>query len=301
MNKQVKNLTLNNLCLHHNLPLTVLRHKYQQRHDSWHRHEDFFELVIVYNGSAKNDFFTGNKYIYSGNVFVMPPGSEHRYSAIHDFQHYNVLFSKKLLTLVEDDLQLIPGFEMLCNFPLFSNCSKIMYLNKEALTTAITLAENTQCELSSLQAGCKTIAKADFLKLIVFLSRNCTVVKQSLDHSAFKISQLLQYMEVDYDKQYSLNSMALQANMSASSFRHHFSTVTGLSPINYLIKLRLRKAMPLLLTPMAINAVANEVGFSDFNYFSRQFSKIIGFSPSKFREKLKNKQLTLAQVMELLE
>lgn len=77
----------------YSLPLAVFRWDTYARNDSFHRHCDFYELVLVYRGSARNDNGTGRlETVTVGNVFLLPPGSIHRYQAIHEFAHFNILF-----------------------------------------------------------------------------------------------------------------------------------------------------------------------------------------------------------------
>jgi AraC-like DNA-binding protein len=50
-----------------------------------------------------------------------------------------------------------------------------------------------------------------------------------------------------------------------------------------LIKVRLEKAKKLLKQPLTIEQVAFNVGFTDALYFSRQFKKYYGLSPTRYR------------------
>jgi len=62
-----------------------------------------------------------------------------------------------------------------------------------------------------------------------------------------------------------------------------FKARTGLSPKQYLTKIRIDKAKELLAGPLTIDQIASSVGFNDALYFSRQFKKSTGMSPSEYR------------------
>lgn len=65
-----------------------------------------------------------------------------------------------------------------------------------------------------------------------------------------------------------------------------FKAETGESIIHYLIDFRLQIAKNLLLdNTIDLKIVAKQSGFSDYNFFSRTFSKFVGFSPSAYRKK----------------
>ena len=72
--------------------------------------------------------------------------------------------------------------------------------------------------------------------------------------------------------------------MSPSSlfrlFRHH----VGHSPVDYLIRLRIGRAAEMLRRETArISEVSEAAGFTDSNYFSRQFHRVMGVSPRDYR------------------
>jgi len=63
----------------------------------------------------------------------------------------------------------------------------------------------------------------------------------------------------------------------------------GVSPIKYSIQLRINFACDLLLTNMyTISQVAEQCGYNDMYFFSRQFKEYIGISPTKFIQKYKS-------------
>jgi transcriptional regulator GlxA family with amidase domain len=63
-----------------------------------------------------------------------------------------------------------------------------------------------------------------------------------------------------------------------------FKSKIGVSPINYLIQLRITKAQILLMnTNETIKKVALMVGFNNAGYFSTLFHKTVGVTPANFR------------------
>ena len=68
------------------------------------------------------------------------------------------------------------------------------------------------------------------------------------------------------------------------TFNRLFRDATATTPHNYLVKLRLSRAMRALReTEGSITDVAFACGFNDSNYFSYSFSKMTGMSPSEYR------------------
>ena len=76
-----------------------------------------------------------------------------------------------------------------------------------------------------------------------------------------------------------------ESGLQKSQFHLVFKQTTGLSPQQYIVRLKMRKAKVLLLeSNRTITEVAEELGFDSIHYFSRQFSSLFGVSPSVYRQ-----------------
>jgi len=75
--------------------------------------------------------------------------------------------------------------------------------------------------------------------------------------------------------------------MPKRSFLRVFKKAMGLSPIAYLIRVRVSRAAELLQNDeMSITDVAFELNYEDSSYFTRQFQEIMGMTPRDFRNNL---------------
>ncbi|MEH6607181.1 MAG: helix-turn-helix domain-containing protein, partial [Pseudomonadales bacterium] len=82
-----------------------------------------------------------------------------------------------------------------------------------------------------------------------------------------------------------LDMLAAQAKLSKYHFSRKFKQLTGHSPIQHFLHLKMQHACQLLdNTQLSIKQVAGEVGYDDAYYFSRLFKQIIGLAPSKYRQ-----------------
>jgi AraC-like DNA-binding protein len=91
-------------------------------------------------------------------------------------------------------------------------------------------------------------------------------------------------MAADPGSEISLEVLAQSFHLSTSRLRHLFKDVTGKSPLQYLKAQRMRKAKELLETTF-LNAqeIMLRVGIKDKSHFVRDFKKIYGLSPLKYR------------------
>jgi AraC-like DNA-binding protein len=86
------------------------------------------------------------------------------------------------------------------------------------------------------------------------------------------------------DEKWSLTTLARTVGSSAFHFARLFRRIAGVSPHQYLLDARLRRASALLVdTDRPVTDVALDVGFDDLSNFVRTFHKRIGRSPGTFR------------------
>ena len=84
----------------------------------------------------------------------------------------------------------------------------------------------------------------------------------------------------------SLNTVASQVNISPSYFSAIFSAQTGQTFVEYLTAVRLEKAKELLMCSSLRTAeIGYEVGYKDSHYFSYIFKKVVGCSPTEYKNR----------------
>lgn len=108
-----------------------------------------------------------------------------------------------------------------------------------------------------------------------------------------KVSQIIeQNITKDPLHHWSVSEMAQLAQLGITAFSERMKMETGLSPINFLIKIRINIAMNLMAHfNYKIGDIAYETGFYSPQHFSLTFKKMTGFSPHKYRKTYYEKQL----------
>jgi AraC-like DNA-binding protein len=83
---------------------------------------------------------------------------------------------------------------------------------------------------------------------------------------------------VDYEQ------LAREAGMSPRTYRRRFTAATGASPRDYAIACRIGHAKQMLGgTELPIKTIAEQLGYRDVFFFSRQFTRFTGISPAAYR------------------
>ena len=93
-----------------------------------------------------------------------------------------------------------------------------------------------------------------------------------------------QWLEVHASEEVTLDDAAAEAGLGPFHFLRLFASVHGMTPHQYLLSVRLRRAAKLLATTnQPITDIAYDVGFNDLSNFVRTFRAAAGVSPRAFR------------------
>ncbi len=96
------------------------------------------------------------------------------------------------------------------------------------------------------------------------------------------------WIDANCDAQLDLDTIARAAGLSAFHFLRLFRAALGVTPHQYLLRARLRRAARLLSeSGRTVTDVAQDAGFSDLSNFVRTFHRAAGVSPGAFRRAAK--------------
>ena len=113
-----------------------------------------------------------------------------------------------------------------------------------------------------------------------------TLESPSLPEPSPAVAEALCYMKEHFAGHFSMDELAARLGLSAAYFTRLFTRETGETPLASLTRIRLSRAVFLLLnTSLSIESIAVSCGFSCGNYFSKVFRKISGVSPSEYRSR----------------
>ena len=272
-------LRLNQFCDSSHLPLVVLLADYPEP-NLWHRHCDFTELAVVLEGTAVSCVPDHEVTLQAGDLLLLGTGTQHHLTQLRSLRNYNVLFDSRLL----DSLTGIGHFRWLRVGE--GEYSSLMHLSDNDLSGAVILLEKMRHEQLARSLGWELAMFGAFSQLFAHISRYARLDTDvyGTSTSGFQLGRVLRYMEENAVKPLTLEDLSRYAQMSESNFRHQFKAATGLAPIDYLIRLRCRRAMlDMFSSDHSISEIALESGFTDSNYFARKFRQVTGCSPREFR------------------
>ncbi|MET3938001.1 AraC family L-rhamnose operon regulatory protein RhaS [Paenibacillus sp. PvP094] len=255
-----------------------------------HQHVDFSELVIVLNGNATHVVHTEEYFIKKGNAFVINGSTPHAYRDPHDFKICNIMFRPEMLASIGPDLKKSNGFQALFVLePYYRNIHS--YPGKLALPIpSLEYVESLIAimieEYHGQLQGYQTMLLSRFTELVVYLSRHYDTQEKGMEgNHLMHLANAISYMEDHYLEPLTLEEIAGKSNISVRHLNRIFRSYYQMTPIAYMLTLRLERACSLLKhSSLTITQISYECGFNDSNYFTRQFRKAYGVSPKVYRQ-----------------
>jgi AraC-like DNA-binding protein len=266
-----------------------------------HGHE-FSELVLVIRGRAVHVFQATPDTeptiapLECGDVFVMHPPSEHGYRNTECLGIKNVLFDPAGLELPDSLSDTLVAYPRLFD-PNYqprerpSLATRLVHLDEHGLKKAQRIIRRIGREQEHRTPGWRLAATAAFTELVVLVCREAPehLTRESSSGRHGWLTTVTNYLEEKFVEHVRLADLAELVNMSPSSLSHSFKKRLGCSPIEYVLSLRVQRAAEMLRdTSMSVTRIGHEVGFSDSNYFSRQFKARIAMSPSAYRQRYRD-------------
>lgn len=268
-------------------PITVERREPQEPFPR-HKHE-FSEVVLITGGKGLHVVGDESWPLAAGDVFVIGGPRAHAYRNLRKLRLINILFQPEKLRLPLVDLTLLPGYHALFSLePAWRRrhrFSNRLRLSPREMTTLLAWIDQMDDELQRRAPGFGFMATALFMQIVGFLSRRYEQVRDADARHLLKIARAISHLEARADAVVNLDELAAVAHMSKRSLVRAFHDATGVSPIAYLIQLRINRAAALLRASTdSITDIALRVGFADSNYFTRQFRKQTGMAPRRYRQ-----------------
>ncbi|WP_214625847.1 AraC family transcriptional regulator [Paenibacillus agaridevorans] len=149
------------------------------------------------------------------------------------------------------------------------------------------LLEEMKDEYGRKEPHFEAVVRSQLVRFLAYANRyfvNKSREKAALARGTETIRRVLRAMEGDIAQGWTLGELAKLAHLSPSRFSALFVSIVGTSPMDYLIQLRLSRAVDLIeTTELKMIDIAAECGFRNLSNFNRLFKSHIGKLPSELR------------------
>lgn len=240
------------------------------------RDQPINEYVLIYcvDGNGWYQLRNREYKVSKGQFFILPAGIPHIYGAEegHFWTIYWVHFSGELAGIYAEGAQ-VP---QMINITQDSRISDRNNIFEEILTTL-----QQSYEMEYLRYASSVLHH--YLASMRFLRQYRDASGKQVEFDPTDAA--IHYMKENIGNCITLQDVLHYVGYSQSHFSAMFKKSTGQSPLNYFNKLKMEFACQLLRdTDLKINQICYKVGIEDNFYFSRLFAKVIGMSPTQYRE-----------------
>ncbi len=105
------------------------------------------------------------------------------------------------------------------------------------------------------------------------------------EHALGELRHVIEQISVYFYKRWTVRELARMARMSEATFYRNFQRTTGSSPLSWIRQQRMSHAKRRLVeTTDSIKQIAEQVGYSDPFFFSRDFKHVCGVPPKLYRQ-----------------
>ena len=266
-----------------NTSLKVATYKDSRQCEStgWHIHPEY-ELVYIKNGSGSLRLGTKEIPYTNGALVFLGPNIPH--SNFGNKEHKDnievvIQFDKDF---VEDKISVFPEFKTMRE--LIKKSHKVLLFStvfKEKLSVSLENLEN-------LNNTTKLIKVIEILEEMAHCNCYSTLFEAYLLTSykrsdVDRLESIFEYVNTYYNEPISTHVLARKVGLTTNSFCRFFKKMTNKSFIQFVNEFRIGKAIEHFdNAPYSIAEVMYKSGFSDASYFSRQFKKYQGLTPTAY-------------------
>ena len=260
---------------------SITKSKYDSDwHSTLHTHP-FTELFYVVDGKGEFNI-QGQRFPVKPNDFVIiNPQVEHTELSSPDEPLEYIVLGIRGLSFSN----LTPVSEGGHPFSFFNLRDE----QKDILRYLNAMVQEATSQQMSYELMCHNLLEILLIKILRHQHFDLEVGKQS--KATKDISFIKHYLETYYHESIQLEDLASMTHLSRFYISHSFKKEIGMSPMEYLIDIRIKESKILLRTTnYSISQVADIVGFTTPTYFSKQFRKSTGISPTDYREQYQGVQ-----------
>ncbi|CAH0117712.1 HTH-type transcriptional activator RhaR [Paenibacillus sp. CECT 9249] len=244
-----------------------------------HAHE-YDELTLILDGEGYYSTQQQNMKVAAGDLIMIPSRLHHGFVCTEPWQGVSVHFYHERL----------PAYCQHIFHSLEQNPQRIRraHLEEEDLRWAEISFYQLEKEWKSAQNNidAMNLMRIALETTLLLFQRNRIMQPAARNVSDQAIvEEVLKEIHAGYYTQMTVSELAAKHFISESNLRKKFSDLTGVSPKQYIINLRLQEAQRLLQqTNKPVDSISTEVGFTSSSRFYDFFLKSFGMTPLEWRK-----------------
>lgn len=245
------------------------------------------EIIEVVDGSVSVQIGTETVEANKGELLLIPAGLVFRATATSGGASLRAMvFDSSIIEQNMDNFDT----EIFYMFYVQSR-NKITVFGKEhpVYSTLISAMKDSYDEYVSKDVCYKLPIRANIYLIMTSLLRYYCGSKDELDrmiyHNVMRLRPVVDYIETHYGEKIYIETLSDMITVSPDYFTKMFKESIGKTPVDYINGVRINRALELLSeSDVPVNEIAEQIGFSNPNYFHKIFKQYMVTSPLAYRK-----------------
>ena len=252
----------------------------------------YYQIYYVERGELTHYVESYSTKLLAGDVFIIPPGVVHKIANNDEVSFYSLSFMPEIVDEIYHTAEFAASFlqkmatETIIRPKITAPPSEQLRIKR--------IIEDIFFEFEHQFSAAAESIKHYIAILVTLLAR---IYIDSADESlhtddkskSHLILYCMDYIKLNYFKKITLNDILRISTMSKSEFCKNFRKMAGYTFNEYLNQIRIRKACELIKNDNKISTICLFCGYEDSSTFYRNFVKIMGVSPAKYKKLNKSK------------
>jgi AraC-like DNA-binding protein len=228
-----------------------------------HFHDDY-SIGIITEGKQKLHLGNDKKLVEKGQIRLINPGELHFVDKACEWSYANIIIPQKDVLDTAGYIYQKEFKEPIC----FKN-----HIDQRDLVQKFTALYGSLDRSMDFEER--------YIEFIEALLRDFSIYGEPKRQKLGNMHQVLEYIDAHFLDEIRLDELAAIAGVSKYHVIKLFKAKIGLTPHQYILRLRLNGAVSLIAKGVPFAEVAFGCGFSDQSHFIKEFKTIYGFTPSK--------------------
>ena len=258
-------------------------------------YHNYYQLCFVEEGEIAHVQGGNSLILKKGDAFIIPPNFAHSIKFLNE--------SSRIYSLSFDENLFCGSVSQSNAYQFLTSIRTQNSIGQQTATMKISLNEPKSAELkrlldcliceqenvSPLELSAATVIVTAIVYVIAqsyYQQQKNAKQLESFVHHGNVLLRCVRYIDLNYTKDISIDLVAKEFALSRASFCKEFPQFTGTSFKKYVSQKRITRAQSLIRNcpQKTLAAISEEVGYTEFTTFYRNFLRITGVSPQKYKE-----------------
>ncbi len=248
---------------------------------NWHFHPEY-EIVYIKNGKCNVQIDKYASTYDNGVLLFLGPHTPHMPFGNNDN-------SNQIEVVIQFDTNFIEN--KLSIFPEFSKIISLINLSKKGIIFHPSVKEKTASLFEKFESLDPAESLLNVFQILLNLAKTTAFDTINKNDFSFnyqikdfeRINYVFNYVSNSYDKELSTRIIAQKIGLTTNSFCRLFKKTTHKTFTQFINEYRIQKAIDFLEEgKYSVSDVMYKCGYNDLSYFSKQFKRNRGISPSKY-------------------